>query len=63
MLWAIVSSAFVIYLYRKLNAASDGKGAEIAAPANLVEQELASLDSRLGALEKMVNGSARRVAP
>jgi hypothetical protein len=49
MLWALASSAFVIYLYRKLNAeivvASDNP------PAGTLEAELAALNARIAALE------------
>jgi hypothetical protein len=49
MLWALASSAFVIYLYRKLNA-------EAAAPATTpvagtLESELVALDEEISALE------------
>lgn len=62
MLWAIVSSVFVIYLYRKLNATADGDAAEVGA-SNPINTELAKLDSSIEALENMVSGKTRRIAP
>jgi hypothetical protein len=63
MIWAIVSSVFVIYLYRKLNAAAGIETGDSVVPANLVDRELAGLDSRLDALESIVSGTTRRIAP
>lgn len=62
MLWAIVSSVFVIYLYRKLNATAgaDDDGVEASNP---IEAELAKLNSRIEALENMVSVKTRRIAP
>jgi hypothetical protein len=57
VLWAIVSSAFVIYLYRKLNAVP----AEVAAPDNAIDIELDKINSRIDALEAM--SKTRRIAP
>jgi hypothetical protein len=57
VLWAIASSAFVIYLYRKLNAVP----AEVAAPDNAIDIELDNINSRIDALEAM--GKTRRMAP
>lgn len=55
MLWALISSAFVIYLYRKLN---DSREPEAPAPARApapgmpaIDAELAELDDRIGRLE------------
>lgn len=54
MFWAIASSVFVIYLYRKLNAerapASEG-------PASTVEAELAALDAHIAALESKIGAT------
>jgi len=54
MLWAIASSVFVIYLYRKLNAQS------APAPANAstdtIETELAALNAEIAALESKIAG-------
>ena len=63
MLWAIVSSAFVIYLYRTLNAAVDTGTADGVIPADAIETELAKLNSRLDAIESMIGGKARRTTP
>jgi hypothetical protein len=63
MLWAVASSAFVIYLYRKLNAPGDAESTESAVPESVVDQALANLDNRLHALESIVNAKTGRVAP
>jgi hypothetical protein len=63
MLWAIVSSVFVIYLYRKLNATAGAETVEGAVPENVVDRELAALDERLDALESIVASKTRRIAP
>ena len=62
MLWAIVSSAFVIYLYRSLNATSGAKTGGGVVPADAIDTELAKLNSRIDAIEKMTGGKARGVA-
>ena len=49
MLWALASSAFVIYLYRTLNAESAKNTTQ--APAESAEEELAALNARIAALE------------
>lgn len=54
MLWAIASSIFVIYLYRKLN--TQAAVAPDSGPADSVEAELAALNSRIAALEKKLGG-------
>lgn len=61
MLWAVASSAFVIYLYRKLNAekavgaAAAENGSPIRAastsPLSAVDAELAKLNDHISALE------------
>lgn len=61
MLWAIVSSVFVIYLYRALNATADAAGG--AVPANGIDAELAKLNSRIDAIESMASGKARGTMP
>ena len=56
MLWALLSSAYVIYLYRKLKAerepqaaATDGnEGAGLGAELDKLNQRLVSLEARLG---------------
>jgi hypothetical protein len=62
MLWAIVSSVFVIYLYRKLNATAGADAVGVAAP-NSIDTELAKLNGRIDALENMVSRKTRRIAP
>ena len=63
MIWAIVSSVFVIYLYRKLNAAAGAETVEGTVSENVVDRELAGLDQRLDTLEPVVAGKTRRIAP
>jgi hypothetical protein len=63
MLWAIVSSAFVIYLYRSLNAASGAVAAGVVAPADAIEAELTRLLSRIEAVENITGGKARGTTP
>lgn len=62
MLWAIVSSAFVIYLYRKLSATADADAGGVE-PTNSIDTELAKLNGRIDALENMVSRKTRRIAP
>lgn len=56
MLWAIASSVFVIYLYRKLNAASAAPSESI--PADSVEAEIAALNAHIAALESRIAGTS-----
>lgn len=55
MIWALVSSAYVIYLYRKL--AADGVGAPEALDGEPREipAELDALEKRIGAIEAMLD--------
>jgi hypothetical protein len=50
MLWALASSAFVMYLYHTLNAESADYTPH--APPNSAEAELAALNARIAALER-----------
>lgn len=52
MLWALASSVFVIYLYRKLN--TDSASATDDGPADSVESELAALNARIASLETKI---------
>jgi hypothetical protein len=59
MLWALISSAYVIYLYRKLN---DARQPEAPTPASgpimsALDAELAELDDRIGRLESRLPNS------
>jgi hypothetical protein len=55
MLWALVSSAYVIYLYRKLKAeaapqpatAQDAHSGSLGAELDALDQRLAVLEARL----------------
>jgi hypothetical protein len=61
MLWAIASSAFVIYLYRKLNAPAGAANVEGATSA--IDAELTKLNSRIDALENLISGETRGITP
>ena len=50
MLWALASSVFVIYLYRKLNAET-APSASTTPAAGTLQAELADLDEEISALE------------
>ena len=63
MLWAIVSSAFVIYLYRSLNATSGAETAAGVVPAGTIDAELAKLLTRIDAIEGVTSGNARETTP
>jgi hypothetical protein len=55
MLWALASSAFVIYLYRKLNAV---EASEVLAAdgAQSITSELSKIEEQIARLEKRPNG-------
>ncbi|MGY4308048.1 hypothetical protein ACVIJ6_005291 [Bradyrhizobium sp. USDA 4369] len=63
MLWAIVSSAFVIYLYRMLNAPSGAETSAIVTPADAIEAELTRLLNRIEAIETVTGVTTRRTTP
>jgi hypothetical protein len=63
MIWAIASSAFVIYLYRRLKATSGSEVVEGLIPDNLIDAELATLNSRIDRLERIVSEKTRRATP
>jgi len=63
MLWAIVSSFFVIYLYRSLNATASAKSAQGVVPTDGFDVELAELNRRIDAIETITNGKARGTTP
>jgi hypothetical protein len=50
MLWALLSSAYVIYLYRKLNAEGEPQATTMSKGSPL-DAELATLDERIASLE------------
>lgn len=65
MLWAVASSAFVIYLYRKLNAEDavgpvdpaieSPTGSPCTSPLNAIDVEFDRLDARIRALESKLS--------
>jgi hypothetical protein len=58
MLWALLSSAYVIYLYRKLNAAQAPASPEApVAPAGGIGAELDRLNQRLASIEARLAGT------
>ena len=56
MLWAIISSAFVIYLYRMLNATAGAEVSDAAIPANAIDAQMARLNQSIDAIENMKRG-------
>lgn len=59
MLWALVSSAYIIYLYRKLNTgtapplvAGTPAPASIGAAVDTLDQRLSGLEARLRGLQQ-----------
>ncbi|MBR0973947.1 MULTISPECIES: hypothetical protein [Bradyrhizobium] len=63
MLWATVSSVFVIYLYRTLNAPSGQNEADVVASADAIEDELTRLLGRIAAIENLTGSKARETTP
>jgi hypothetical protein len=63
MLWALVSSAFVIYLYRQQNAVTDPAAVRGENSISAVDAELAKLNDRISALETTASGKARETSP
>lgn len=55
MLWALVSSAYVIYLYRKLNAVEEPQAKDASDAMSAVEAELATLTEKIGQLESRLS--------
>jgi hypothetical protein len=62
MIWAIASSAFVIYLYRKLEATPGAAAVADSVPGNLIDAELAELNGRIDRLERIVDDKTRSIA-
>lgn len=60
MVWAIASSVFVIYLYRKLNAegAPASPPAAASASADTIEAEIAALNAEIATLESKIAGAS-----
>lgn len=56
MLWALASSAYVIYLYRKLNAASAPDAPDAGDGIRTIEAEFAELDAKIDRLESRLRG-------
>jgi hypothetical protein len=66
VLWAIISSVFVIYLYRKLSVETipEASGSAISDSNSAVDAELATLSKRIDALESRLDrGGMREVSP
>ena len=66
MLWAIISSVFVIYLYRKLSIEEHPEASSSASSdsSSAVHAELATLSKRFDALEsRLERGGMREVSP
>jgi hypothetical protein len=58
MFWAIASSIFVIYLYRKLNAEKTPAATSGDAPAGTIEAEIAALNAQIAAIESKIAGAS-----
>lgn len=56
MLWSLISSAYIIYLYRKLKAEQEPQSTEPAGEASSVGAELDRLDRQLDSLEARLAG-------
>jgi hypothetical protein len=58
MLWSLLSSAYIIYLYRKLKAEREPQAADTGVPAATgVSAELDELNHRLDSLEARLSGT------
>ncbi len=55
MLWALVSSAYVIYLYRKLNAGDEPQPPDASDAMSAVDAELVTLTEKIGQLESRLS--------
>ena len=58
MFWAIASSIFVIYLYRKLSAESAPATASGDDPDGRIEAEIAALNAQIAAIESKIAGAS-----
>lgn len=56
MLWALVSSAYVIYLYRKLNAADEPTAPSAGGATSALEMQFAELDEKISLMENRLRG-------
>jgi hypothetical protein len=66
MLWALVSSAFVIYLYRKLAAEQNLEAVHGAGSNSMsaIDAEFAKLNERIDGFEsRLAKGQAKETAP
>jgi hypothetical protein len=57
MFWAIASSVFVIYLYRRLNAERTPTTVPGDAAADTIEAEITALNAQIAALESKIAGA------
>ena len=60
MLWALISSAYIIYLYRKLKAPGDQSLITAREPEGM-DAELDKLNQRLASLEQRLSSSREAV--
>ncbi len=62
MLWSLLSSAYIIYLYRKLKAERAPQAAETDVPISSVSAELDKLNHRLDSLEARLGSRTQETA-
>jgi hypothetical protein len=63
MLWSLLVSGYIIYLYRKLNAENEAKtasGESAGGGMSALDAELATLNERIATLESQVSAAATR---
>jgi hypothetical protein len=56
MLWALASSAFIMYLYHKLKGEEESQVPDAGGAMPAIEAEFAELDERIAHLESRLHG-------
>lgn len=62
MLWSLISSAYVIYLYRKLRSERAPEPARSNGGRNDLQAEIDRLNAEIGNLERQLAGRGREEA-
>jgi hypothetical protein len=62
MLWALASSAYVIFLYRKLRAKAEAPSEPAPGAAGTLDAALGTLEQRLSSLEGQAAGLPEKEA-